>query len=125
MGVLTDGCFGIHTSIPTHSHTHILLLQVTQAQDKEFQRRIGRIEGLVHQIEQLPDPNAQATAQELMQLLLELHSAGLERMLDLIFETGTSGQALIDELAKDDLVSNLLLLHGLHPLDLETRVLQA
>jgi hypothetical protein len=32
---------------------------------------------------------------------------------------------LIDWLAQDQLISNLLVLHGLHPLDFETRVLNA
>ena len=32
---------------------------------------------------------------------------------------------MIDSLAGDDLVGSILLLHGLHPLDLETRVRQA
>ena len=35
---------------------------------------------------------------------------------------GEPGHALIASLAGDDLVSSLLLLYGLHPLDLETRV---
>jgi Fe-S cluster biogenesis protein NfuA len=30
--------------------------------------------------------------------------------------------AIVDDLAKDDLVGSLLVLYGLHPLDLETRV---
>jgi Fe-S cluster biogenesis protein NfuA len=35
------------------------------------------------------------------------------------------GWAIIDEFGRDVLVSNLLLLHGLHPSDLETRVRDA
>ncbi len=67
-----------------------------------------------------------ASAEELVQTLLELHGAGIERMLDLIWESGDAGNAIIHEvLAQDELVSNLLLLHGLHPLDLESRVVQA
>ena len=46
-------------------------------------------------------------------------------MLERIAGLGEPGQALIASLADDDLVSNLLLLYGLHPLDLETRVSQA
>ena len=40
-------------------------------------------------------------------------------------EAGEPGRSLLDELARDDLVGSLLMLHGLHPLDLETRVQQA
>jgi len=32
---------------------------------------------------------------------------------------------LIDALVEDDLIASILLLHGLHPIDLETRVRQA
>jgi Fe-S cluster biogenesis protein NfuA/nitrite reductase/ring-hydroxylating ferredoxin subunit len=95
-------------------------------EEQEFMRRIGRIDMLVEQIEQFADPAAKEIAQELVQALMDLHGAGLERMLDLTWEQGgETGQAIIDDLARDELVSSLLLLHGLHPLDLETRVVQA
>ena len=43
-------------------------------------------------------------------------------MLELLAAAGTPGDAMIiDQMAGDDLVRSLLLLHGLHPLDLETR----
>jgi Fe-S cluster biogenesis protein NfuA len=35
------------------------------------------------------------------------------------------GRALLDACARDEVVGGLLLLHGLHPLDVETRVRQA
>ena len=46
----------------------------------------------------------------------------MERILRAIAATEERGPALIDLLADDDLVGNLFLLHGLHPLDLEARV---
>jgi Fe-S cluster biogenesis protein NfuA/nitrite reductase/ring-hydroxylating ferredoxin subunit len=94
-------------------------------QDQELQNRIGRIEGLVDAIDTWPDPSAREAATELLQATLDLHGAGLERILDLAWESGEPGQALIDQLAQDPLVGHLLLLHGLHPLTLETRVTQA
>jgi Fe-S cluster biogenesis protein NfuA len=98
---------------------------MAQLEQQEFQQRIGRIETLIQSIESIADPAAQETARELVQALLELHGAGIERMLGITFETGAAGQVIIDNLARDDLVSSLLLLHGLHPLDLTTRVLGA
>jgi Fe-S cluster biogenesis protein NfuA/nitrite reductase/ring-hydroxylating ferredoxin subunit len=94
-------------------------------EQQEFQQRIGKIETLIHGIEEITDPATQANMRELVQVLLELHGTGLERMLDITFQAGAAGQAIIDDLAGDDLVASLLLLHGLHPLDLETRVMQA
>jgi Fe-S cluster biogenesis protein NfuA len=96
-----------------------------QPKSREFQNRMARIEELIHAIDAMPDENARAQTRELVQALLELHANGLNRALETIFASAPDGQALINKLAEDDLVSNLLLLHGLHPLDLETRVRQA
>jgi Fe-S cluster biogenesis protein NfuA len=93
--------------------------------DKEFQQRLQKIEGLVRTIESAADPNVRTSAVELMKSLMELNSAGIERMMDITFETGEIGKEIIDRYADDALVSNLLLLYGLHPLDIESRVLQA
>ncbi len=84
-----------------------------------------RLEELILALEELPEGKARTHARELVQVLLQLHATGVNRMLELTFESTEGGQALIDRLAQDDLVSNLLLLHGLHPLDLEARVRQA
>jgi Fe-S cluster biogenesis protein NfuA len=94
-------------------------------EEKEFQQRIQKIEALVRQIESLADPAARANALELFQLVMDLHGASVERMMNIVFEAGEPGQAIIDNLGRDDLVGSLLLLYGLHPLDLEARVIQA
>ena len=96
-----------------------------QPQSREFQNRMARIEELIQAIDSMPDETARAQTRELVQALLELHGTGLNRVLETIFDSGPDGQALINKLAEDELVSNLLLLHGLHPLDLETRVRHA
>jgi len=57
--------------------------------------------------------------------LLELHGAGIERMLEIVHHSGDGGSSIIDSLGSDALVRSLLLLYGLHPLDLETRVVEA
>ncbi len=86
---------------------------------------MGRVEELIQALEQLPDEYARSQAREIVQVLLELHRTGVNRMLELAYEADRGGQALIDQLAQDDLVSHLLLLHGFHPLDLEKRVRNA
>ena len=92
---------------------------------KEFQQRIQKIEALVRKIESLADAEAHASALELFQLVMDLHGASVERMMNIVFDAGETGQAIIDNLGRDDLVGSLLLLYGLHPLDLETRVIGA
>jgi Fe-S cluster biogenesis protein NfuA len=98
---------------------------VAALEEKEFQRRIQKIEGLVRALEAVADPKIRASAKELVQCLLDLHGAGLDRILAAVTGAGEPGRVLIDELARDDLVSSLLLLHGLHPVRLEDRVRQA
>ncbi len=70
-------------------------------------------------------PKVRAQTKEIIQGILDLHGAGLEKILEHLAGTGDAGLIVIDSLAQDDLVGSLLLLYGLHPLDLETRVRQA
>ena len=90
--------------------------------EKEFQQQVQKIGGLVRQLEAIADPASRAGAKELVQLLMDLHGAGLERMLELTFQAGEPGARIIDEMGNDPLVSSLLILYGLHPEDLQTRV---
>ncbi len=92
---------------------------------QEFQKRIGRVEELIAGLESSPDEGVREQVRELIQTLLELHGTGLEQILSVVYDAGIGGSAVIDELSRDQLVSGLLLLHGLHPLDLETRVRNA
>jgi hypothetical protein len=85
---------------------------------------IRRIDELVRRIDQIPDQEVRETATELIQSVLALHGAGLDRMLELAATTGASGEALIHRFANDQLVSSLLVLHNLHPEDLASRVRQ-
>ncbi len=85
----------------------------------------ARIETLVQEIATFPDPHARATAEELVQSLLDMYGEGLARLLEITAASEASGLTLIDTFANDDLLSSLFLLHGLHPLDLEARILQA
>ncbi|MDQ6660300.1 MAG: NifU family protein, partial [Chloroflexota bacterium] len=92
---------------------------------QEHNRQVARIETLVQEIAAFPDPHARDTAQELVQALLDMYGEGLARLLELTAETEASDLALIDTFASDELLSSLFLLHGLHPLDIEERVMQA
>jgi Fe-S cluster biogenesis protein NfuA len=93
--------------------------------DPEARRRIEHIETLIHNLERVPDPAAREQARELVQTLLDFHGTALARLLGRVAHMGEPGHALITSLADDDIVASLLLLYGLHPLDLETRVEQA
>jgi len=92
------------------------------AEDNDFQSRMQRIGGLVHDLETIADPASRAAAKELVQLLMDLHGAGLERIMEVVFQSGEAGARIIDDVGQDPLVSSLLVLYGLHPEDLQTRV---
>jgi Fe-S cluster biogenesis protein NfuA len=93
--------------------------------DKDFLIKVQKIGELVGGLESITDPEARASAKTLVQLLLDLHAVGLERVMDIVAKNGEAGQQVIDDLGRDPLVSSLLVLYNLHPLDLETRVAQA
>jgi Fe-S cluster biogenesis protein NfuA len=83
-------------------------------------RAVGsRIEELLGQIRSAGDPATAETAEEIVRLVVELYGAGLERTVEL------AGPEVLGRLVEDELVASLLVLHGLHPKDLETRVVEA
>lgn len=84
-----------------------------------------KIEALIAKVENLPDPDIRANMLALVQALMDFHGAGIERMMEIVAESGDSGYAIFDQFAADDLVGSLLLLYGQHPLPLEERVLGA
>ena len=97
--------------------------------EKEFQEKMRRLGTLVGELDQAPGGGSKVATRDLVQLLMDVHRAGLERIMELVFqagsESGASGPAIIDRLGQDPIVRNLLLLYSLHPDDLETRVLRA
>ncbi len=84
---------------------------------------VADVERLLEEVDGLPDPIARQKATEVVQALLELYGAGLERIVQEI-AARDDGQ-LAQVLAEDELVAHLLLLHGLHPVPLAERVMQA
>ncbi len=83
---------------------------------------INRIDDLVQQLERLPDASARTLATELVNAVMALHAASLERILAII---AASAPDTLRALAADDQVSPVLVLHGLHPDTFEMRLLRA
>lgn len=84
---------------------------------------VSAAEERLAQVERLPDPAAREAATELVRALVELYGRGLVRAAGVAVRTG--GDPVREELAGDELISHLLLLHDAHPLDLATRVARA
>jgi Fe-S cluster biogenesis protein NfuA/nitrite reductase/ring-hydroxylating ferredoxin subunit len=86
---------------------------------REAAELVGRVEGLLEQVESLPDPVARETALTAIQALLDLYGEGLARIADQV------GPLQATVLGGDELVSHLMLVHGLHPVAVEDRVREA
>jgi len=84
--------------------------------DRAAADRVARVDALLDGVESLPDPGP---ALEVLQALLDLYGEALARIVAI------GGDALGPALAEDELVAHLLLLHGLHPLDVSARVERA
>jgi len=90
-----------------------------------IQEKIRRLGELVGALDAAPGSNGNVAARELMQLLMEVHGAGLERILEIIDESGAAGEEIIRKAGRDPIVRPLLLLYTLHPEPLEMRVMKA
>ncbi len=92
------------------------------AETADLNGQMQRVEELVQVLETTADPNLRAQALELVQTLMDFHGAAIDRMMEITEKTGAAGYAIFDDFAKDNLVSNLLLLYDLHPLNIEARI---
>jgi len=92
-----------------------------QEKQEHFQRA-EHIESLLQQVSAFADQQARATTEELVQALLDMYGQGLTRILELTEQSAASGHTLIETFASDELLSPLLLLHDLHPVDIDRRI---
>ncbi len=95
------------------------------AENKDFREQVQRIDGLVQEIESIADPAVRATTKRLVQSLMDLHGAALERAMEIVSAAGEAGMVLINNLGRNPMVSSFLVLYGLHPEELDSRVLKA
>jgi Fe-S cluster biogenesis protein NfuA len=91
---------------------------------QELVQALRRLEELIVALEAHPEAAASVSARELVSLVLNLHGIGLAKLMAILAKS-EGGAASIARLAEDDNVRAMLLLHGLHPDDLETRVVRA
>ena len=109
--------------VPAAAYPEAMMTEPLDA--REFQSRLQRLDVLLREVEESADPASAARTREIVQAVLDLHGTGLERILGHLEQAGEAGARVLEACAGDDVVSGLLLLHGLHPLGLETRLLRA
>lgn len=84
-----------------------------------------RIQKLLERIEALPYPGAKELIQECMEAVLAFYGQGLSRILEIVSGAGPEGRKVHRDLIHDDIIKGFLLIHDLHPLDLEARLRDA
>ena len=88
-------------------------------------RQVGaRVEELLGILQSEGGEATARAAEELVRLLLGLYGDGLSHIMAALREEA-AGAAVLDRLLADPLVESLLLLHDLHPLDVDTRIQRA
>jgi Fe-S cluster biogenesis protein NfuA/nitrite reductase/ring-hydroxylating ferredoxin subunit len=89
-------------------------------------RDVGaRVEELLDALRSGAVKDAAPAAEELVRLLVGLYGDGLAHIVATLRDEGDPGVAMLHKLAEDPLVESLLLLHDLHPLDVDARVQRA
>jgi Fe-S cluster biogenesis protein NfuA len=90
--------------------------------DPNLQQLSTEIEQLGRKVESISDPAVRADVLALVHSVMELHAAGLGRILEILSDRKLAGREAMDAIAADDLAGSLLSLHGLHPVDVVERV---
>lgn len=93
----------------------------TQSDSRAAETALRRLEELVVAVDRIADPSARECARELLELTLDLHGLALARVVALAMNSKDAA-ALTEGLIADVNIRAVLLLHGLHPEDAETRL---
>ena len=86
---------------------------------------VERVQALTAQLEALEDPLVRGRMHDLIGAILDLYGEGLERIFLALADPAATGPDIRDRLTADGVVASLLLIHGLYPVGLETRVTEA
>ena len=97
----------------------------SSASQKELLESARKLQELVQQAESIRDPGARSLVRECLHSLLSFYGDGLARVLQVVQNCGEDGRKVFEQLVDDPVVRGLLLVHGLHPHDLPTRLRQA
>ncbi|MGH9843571.1 MAG: Rieske 2Fe-2S domain-containing protein [Blastocatellia bacterium] len=96
----------------------------TNTVQEETANPFEQLSALLESIEQHPDAEFRDRVRELVYSVIELHHGALRRILA-ITAAQADGEETLKQLSEDDLVRAVLMVHGLMPQDLESRVLTA
>lgn len=83
---------------------------------------VAHVEALEERLTAVASPDVRELADELVASVMELYGEGLERVFRVLAEGDDEVLAARDRLVEDGLVASLLLIQGIHPVPLATRV---
>jgi len=86
---------------------------------------LERVQDLHARLDEAPEATVRAVAEELVTAVVQMYGAGLQRIMAGLYAGGKVGERVAGTVADDPLVATLLLIHDLHPVPLEERVLAA
>ena len=96
--------------------------KTTVKADLHLQQLSAEIEELGRKVESITDPAVRSDVLALVHSVMELHAAGLGRILEILSDRKLAGREATQAIAADALAGSLLSLHGLHPVDVAERV---
>lgn len=91
--------------------------------DPEIEALLSSLDAALTEIETLPEGRARDASVEALQTLLLVYGEGMQRMVDKVASLG--GEQILQLFMGDELIEHLLVLHDVHPEDLETRAERA
>jgi Fe-S cluster biogenesis protein NfuA/nitrite reductase/ring-hydroxylating ferredoxin subunit len=91
------------------------------SQHKDVRHAGERVEAILGELTAIADQRVAGAAEELVRVLVDLYGAGLARVMEIVAGEPRVAAAL----AEDPLVESLLLVHDLHPVDVDTRIQRA
>jgi Fe-S cluster biogenesis protein NfuA/nitrite reductase/ring-hydroxylating ferredoxin subunit len=95
------------------------------AEAKNLRATGDAIEQLLDDLRSSCDAPEMERVEELVRRVTELYGAGIEHIIGMIVDADAEQLApaqILERIVDDELVASLLVLHGLHPLDLQHRV---
>ncbi len=89
------------------------------------QGHLRKLQDLIGRVDRMPDADARALVEELLQAVMQLHGRGLRQMLEIARPPDGAEARVYAGLLNDPTLRGLLLIHDLHPASLEERMQQA
>jgi len=86
---------------------------------------VERVQDLTEQVAAIPDFGTRMLAEELAGSIVQLYGEGIERIFAALAHDGASAAEVREALVQDGVVASLMLIHGIYPVPLEERVIEA